>query len=74
MANFEKPPEGYKVDNRFIEKKTRRLQLIMQPSLYERIIECAEKAGLSRNDFVHQALDNVTKEYLSQISQKKSDN
>ena len=57
----ERPPEGYKLDYRYIEKKTRRLQLVFQPSLYERVKAVAEKAGLSINDYVSQTLDRATR-------------
>lgn len=46
-------PEGYKLDPRYIEKKTKRVQLIMQPSLYSRLKEAAESEGESINNFIH---------------------
>lgn len=57
----ERPPEGYKLDYRYIEKKTRRLQLVLQPSLYERVKSGAASAGLSINEYVHQILDAATR-------------
>lgn len=35
-------PEGYYMDPRFIEKKTRRVGLLMRPSLYARLKEYAD--------------------------------
>lgn len=47
------PPEGYKVNPMFIETKTKRLQLLMQPSLYDDIKTAADTAGVSVNEMVH---------------------
>ncbi len=58
----EKPPKGYKLNPLFIETKSRRLQLILQPSLYERVKAGAAAAGLSVNEYIHQILDNATRE------------
>lgn len=57
-----KPPEGYKVNPLYVETKSRRLQLVLQPSLYERVKAGAAAAGLSVNEYVHQILDNATRE------------
>ena len=56
-----KAPAGYKYNPLYIETKTKRLQLVLQPSLYERIKSEAEKKGLSINEFCHQALDKATR-------------
>lgn len=58
----EKPPEGYKLNPLYVETKSRRLQLVLQPSLYERVKAGAAAAGLSVNEYVHQILDNATRE------------
>lgn len=58
----EKPPKGYKVNPLYVETKSRRLQLVLQPSLYERIKEGAIDAGLSVNEYVHRILDEATQE------------
>ena len=58
----DKPPEGYKKNPLYIEVKSRRLQLVLQPSLFERVKAKAEEAGLSVNEYVHQILDNATRE------------
>lgn len=49
-------PEGYKINNLFLETKSKRVQLIMQPSLFEKTKEAADKKGLSFNEYVHRAL------------------
>ena len=58
----EKPPEGYKLNPLYVETKSRRMQLVLQPSLYERVKKGANAAGLSVNEYVHQILDNATRE------------
>ena len=58
----EQPPKGYKVNPLFVETKSKRLQLVIQPSLYERIKAASDAAGLSVNEFCHRALDKATEE------------
>ena len=58
----EKPPEGYKLNPLYVETKSRRLQLVMQPSLYERVKKRATNSGLSVNEYIHQILDEATRE------------
>lgn len=57
-----KPPEGYKLNPLYVETKSRRLQLVLQPSLYDRVKAGAAAAGLSVNEYVHQILDTATRE------------
>ncbi len=54
------PPKGYKVDPKYIEVKSRRLQLVLQPSLYERVKRKAQDDGVSVNEFIHRLLDEAT--------------
>lgn len=61
-ATAEKPPEGYKLNPLYVETKSRRLQLVLQPSLYDRVKAGAAAAGLSVNEYVHQILDTATRE------------
>lgn len=51
---FDKSPAGYRVQ--YIETKTKRLQLVLQPSLYKKLKENAKKSGLSVNEYVHRVL------------------
>jgi len=53
-------PAGYKPDPAYIECKTRRVQLILQQSLYNRIKAAAQAAGISVNEYVSQVLDQTT--------------
>lgn len=57
-----KAPEGYKINPVYVETKSRRLQLILQPSLFERVKSGANTSGLSVNEYVHQILDNATRQ------------
>lgn len=54
-------PAGYKLNPEYIEKKTRRLQLVLQPSLYERVKANAEKSGTSVNEYIHSILEDATR-------------
>ncbi len=56
-----KAPEGYKQNSRYIEKKTRRLQVIMQPSLYNKLKARAQNNGCSVNDTLHVILAEALK-------------
>lgn len=55
-------PEGYKVNPLYIEKRSKRLQLLVQPSLYDKIKTQADAEGCSVNDFIHRALENVVRD------------
>lgn len=54
------PPAGYKMNPMYVETKSRRLQLVLQPSLYERVKKAAQKEGKSVNEYVHHILDQAT--------------
>ena len=55
--NQEQPAEAkYKLDSRFVEVKTKRVQLVMQPSLYAEAKAVAEANETSLNELVHEAL------------------
>ena len=52
-----KPPEGFKVNPLYVETKSRRLQLLLQPSLYEKMRAQAKADGVSVNELVHSLLE-----------------
>lgn len=57
----EKSPVGRcKPNPLYVETKSRRLQLMLQPSVYNRIRANAHASGLSVNEYCHQILDNAT--------------
>ena len=61
----ERAPEGMKLNpeyiQKYIEKRTRRVQIVLQPSLYERAKAKAESCGKSFNDYIHELLENAVK-------------
>ena len=60
-SRAEAVPEGFKPNPLYIEKKTRRLQMLMQPSLHAKVKEAADEAGLSVNDYIHRVLEEKLK-------------
>ena len=58
----ELPASQAKLNPLYVETKSRRLQLVLQPSLYDRVKAGAAAAGLSVNEYVHQILDTATRE------------
>lgn len=61
QENTEAAPEGYKANPAFVETKSRRLQLLMQPSLHEKIKAAAKAEGSSVNEYVHHILETAMK-------------
>ena len=57
-----KAPEGYKLNPLYVETKSKRLQLVLQPSLLAKVKERAGEQGLSVNEYVHRILEEATKE------------
>ncbi len=53
----EDAPEGYKVNPLYIEKRSKRLQLLVQPSLLDKLKGKAKAEGRSVNDLVHSILE-----------------
>ena len=56
------PPQGYKANPAYIETKSKRVQLLMQPTLHAKVKAAAEAQGLSFNDLVHRILEDAVKE------------
>lgn len=57
-----KAPEGYKLNPLYIETKSERLQLLVQPSLKAKLKEKAKQEGTSVNDLVHSILEEALTE------------
>ena len=55
-----KAPEGYKLNPEFIETKSKRVQILVQPSLHRKAKAVAEELGISLNDFIHRAIEEAT--------------
>lgn len=58
----EKPPMGFKYNPMYVEVKSKRVQLVFQPSLYQRVKAASKRAGLSFNEYCHRVLDEATRE------------
>ena len=52
----DKIPEGYKLNPLYIETKSKRLQLLIQPSLHEKLKSKAQAEGISVNELVNSIL------------------
>ena len=57
-----KAPEGYKLNPMYVETRSRRLQLVLQPSLYEKVREKASEEGISVNEYIHRVLADAVEE------------
>lgn len=55
-----KAPEGYKINPEFIETKSKRVQLLVQPSVYEAVKAKAKAEGISTNEAINEALRKYT--------------
>ncbi len=49
-------PEGYKVNPLYVEVKSKRVQLVLQPSVVDAIKALAKKKGLSMNEAINEAI------------------
>jgi hypothetical protein len=56
----EHSPDGYKPNPLYIEKKTKKVQLFMRPSVFKQIKERAKGERCNVNDFIHRILENAT--------------
>lgn len=54
------PPPGHKLNRLFIETRSKRVQILVQPSVSERIKKLAERTGESMNELYNRAIS----EYL----------
>lgn len=50
-------PEGYKINPLYIETKSRRVQLLLQPSLFDKVKNQATATGISVNELIHSILE-----------------
>lgn len=60
QESAEAAPEGFKA-NPGVETKSRRLQLLMQPSLHNKVKAAAKAKGYSVNEYIHHILEAATK-------------
>lgn len=52
--------EGYKPNPEYIETKSKRVQLLVQPSVYEAVKAKAKARGISTNEAINEALREYT--------------
>lgn len=57
-----KAQEGYKLNYLYVETRSKRLQLLVQPSLLEKLRAKAQSEGRSVNDVVHTILEDALRE------------
>lgn len=50
-------PPGYKPNPAYIEVKSKRVQLLMQPSIEKAITELAKEKGISKNEAIGEAIE-----------------
>lgn len=60
LTGNKKAPEGYKLNPEFIETKSKRVQLLLQPSVYEAVKAKASSLGISTNEAINEALRQYT--------------
>ncbi len=56
QAGRPNPPEGHILNRAFVETKSKRLQVLMQPSVYERVQAQAKSLGVSVNEMISRLL------------------
>lgn len=49
-------PEGFKVNPLYIETRSKRVQILIQPSLYEKLKNQAKEEGVSVNEVINSIL------------------
>lgn len=70
-AGNRKAPEGYKLNPEFIETRSKRVQILIQPSLHREAKRASEELGISLNDFIHRAIEEATySEYVREQIKK----
>lgn len=55
-------PAGYKPNPAYVEVKSKRVQLLMQPSLHSKVKALADREGVSLNEYIHKMLEETVKE------------
>lgn len=60
VGSSQKPPKGYKLNPMYVETKSKRMQLLVQPSVYESLKSLAKEKSISVNEIANVAL----REYL----------
>lgn len=58
---IEEPPAGFKLNPYYIETKSERIQILIQPSLKAKLKKQAKKEKRSLNDLIHNILEDGVK-------------
>jgi len=53
-------PTGYKINPAYIETKSKRVQVLVQPSVHDAVARIAKKKGISKNEAINEALKQYT--------------
>lgn len=53
------PPDGYKMNPRFVENRTRRMNLLLPPSVADELKALAADQGISVNELANRALKDL---------------
>lgn len=62
QGKLPKAPEGYHINPLYIENKSRRLQLLVKPSIVDKLKERAKRENTSVNDLVNILLEEALRE------------
>lgn len=57
-----KAPKGYKLNPQYVETRSHRLQVLLQPTLYEKLKNKATREETSVNDVIHTILTEAMRE------------
>lgn len=63
LIHNKKVPDGYKLNPEYIETKSKRVQLLLQPSVVDAIKTLAKKQGLSMNETISQAIQDYVERH-----------
>lgn len=55
----QRPPEGFRIDPRYVELKSKRFNALLKPSIYNRLKEESRKTGLSVNELINRTLESA---------------
>lgn len=62
-AKTSRVPKGYKLNNLYIETKSKKLQVLARPSTIKEIQKIAKKNKLSTNELINRILDEFVENY-----------
>ena len=60
-AQQDAPPPGFRMNPMYVEIKSRRVQLLLKPSIYAAVKERAAREGVSVNEMINVMLETAVK-------------